>query len=94
MNSESKVPRPLRITIYSKKDCHLCENAKSILRKFAVQYPLEIEDIDIETHKEFFDRFQQEIPVVYFEGRKLFKFRIDEKRLHRTIRDAIDAMTQ
>jgi glutaredoxin len=86
--------RPLRITIYSKKDCHLCEEAKFILHKFAVQYPIQIEEIDIETHKEFFDRFHQEIPVVYFEGRKLFKFRIDEKKLHRAIRDATNAMTQ
>lgn len=81
----------MKIEIYSKKGCHLCDEAKEKLREFAGRYPLEIFEIDIEKDSEIFAKYQYEIPVVFLEGRKLFKFRIDDRKLEKAIRSAMKA---
>ncbi len=81
--------RHIQVTIYSKKDCHLCDEAKAVLRDFAVEYPLQIEEIDIESEKEVFEKFKHEIPVIFVMGRKSFKYRIDKKKLDRILKDAM-----
>lgn len=79
----------MKIEIYSKKECHLCDEAKEKLREFASRFPLEIFEIDIEKDPEIFAKYQYEIPVVFLEGRKLFKFRIDDRKLEKAIRSAM-----
>jgi glutaredoxin len=71
----------LKITIYSKPDCHLCEEAKAIIERFSDRYPLEIEMINIEQDPTLYEQYRNDIPVIFLEGRKLFKYRVDEKKL-------------
>jgi glutaredoxin len=71
----------LKLTIYSKKACHLCDEAKSVLKK----YPVELEEIDIENDPQLFEKYQYEIPVIFLDGKKLFKYRVDEKQLRRAL---------
>lgn len=78
----------MRVTIYTKKDCHLCEEAKAVLSKFAREYPLIVDEIDIESDSAIFEKYRYEIPVVLLNDRKIFKYRIDEKKLHRILREA------
>ena len=78
--------RRLRIRIYSKKDCHLCDEAKTILVNFASRYPITVEEIDIGQDAASFEKYRNEIPVIFLENRKLFKYRIDAKKLDRAIR--------
>jgi glutaredoxin len=73
----------LKLTIYTKKDCHLCEEAKSVLRK----YQVELEEVDIESDPALFEKYQYEIPVVMVEEQKLFKYRVDEKKLKRALKN-------
>jgi len=63
----------------------LCDMAKDVLRRFAKRYPLSIVEINIEDDTQLFDQFNEEIPVVFVENQKLFKYRIDEDKLARTI---------
>lgn len=79
----------MKITIYSKKDCHLCEEAKALLVRFANQYPIEIEELNIEEDEGLFEKYRDEIPVIFLNGRKLFKYRIDEKKLRKVIQSAL-----
>jgi glutaredoxin len=78
----------MKITIYTKKDCHLCEEAKAILSRFAHEYPLSVDEIDIESDSATFEKYRYEIPVVLLNDRKIFKYRIDEKKFHRILREA------
>ena len=79
----------MKITIYSKKDCHLCEEAKQVLKRFVDEYSLEIEEIDINTDKDLFEKYQFEIPVIFLNDRKLFKYRIDEQKLRKAIQSSV-----
>lgn len=79
--------RRLKLQIYSKPECHLCDEAKELVHRVAASYTLEIETVNIEEDPEVYERYKHEIPVGFLEGRKLFKYRIDEK----TLRRALDA---
>lgn len=84
-----RVVDAMKITIYSKKDCHLCEEAKQVLKRFVDEYSLEIEEIDINEDKDLFEKYQFEIPVIFLNDRKLFKYRIDEEKLRKAIQSSL-----
>lgn len=80
---------PLKLRIYSKPDCHLCEIAKEVIDRAAEKYPLEIEVINILNDPQAYALYCNDIPVGFLEGRKLFKHRIDEKALLRALDSAL-----
>ena len=73
---------PIRVEIYSRPGCHLCDEAKEVIegaRASGNLPPFELTEIDIETAPALEQRFGQEIPVVFIAGRKAFKFHVDEQ---------------
>lgn len=85
---------PLKLRIYSKPDCHLCEVAKEVIQRAAKKYPLAIEIVNILDDPRAFDLYRNDIPVGFLEDRKLFKHRIDEKTLIRAIVAALARKTE
>lgn len=75
----------LRLRIYSKPDCHLCEEAKHVLDKVAAEFHATVEVIDIEQDKEAYEKYSDEIPVIFVDDVKLFKYRVDEKKLRKVL---------
>ena len=73
--------RPIRVTLYTKRDCPLCDKAKAVLAEFEKAYPLRIEEVDIERDAALFKEYGEQIPVVFLEGRKAFKFRVEPEKL-------------
>jgi glutaredoxin len=74
-----------RVTFYTKSDCTLCHEAKTILRTLQRDLVFEIEEIDITTEAGIYAEFCEEVPVGYLDGRKLFKYRIDPTLLRRQL---------
>lgn len=72
---------PTRIEIYSKSDCHLCEEAKTIIGRFSNDFEFELLEVNIESDPALFEKFRYEIPIVFINGHKTFKYRVDPKRL-------------
>jgi hypothetical protein len=73
------------LRIYSKPDCHLCDVAKEVVRRVAMKYPLQVEVVNILEDPEAHDLYKEEIPVGVLDGRKIFKYRIDEDTLIRAV---------
>ncbi len=71
--------------LYTKKACSLCQNMKSVLEGVCGDYPLTIREIDIGTNPALHARFAEEIPVLYLDGRKAFKYRVSEAALRRRL---------
>lgn len=85
-NVDSSHAQDLRLILYSRKDCHLCEEAKiQILRSFP---GLSIEEVDVDTDPALAARFGGEVPVGFLAGEKAFKYRVDTRRLRRLLRKA------
>jgi glutaredoxin len=75
------------LLLYTRKDCCLCEEMKTVLNEVAARIPFAIEEIDVDTSSSLQEKFGNEVPVLFVNGRKAFKYRITagelEKRLKR-----------
>ena len=78
----------LEIIVYSKPDCCLCEQVKAELKKLQRLYNFVWREINILDDPSAFERFQDEIPVVLINGRKAFKYHLDERRFLRLLESA------
>lgn len=74
------------ITIYSKKDCHLCDMAKDTLIKVQQKFPFSFTEIDIEKDKAAFEKYKHLIPVIEIDGKEVFTYRVNEDELKKILR--------
>lgn len=72
------------VMIYSRPDCHLCDQAKDTLLKYADSLP-DVETIDISHDEQLLQEYGEAIPVVFVDGRERFRGRVDEFLLRRLI---------
>jgi glutaredoxin len=91
MNLLRKSRPKIKVEIYSKPDCHLCDAAKAVILEIQKDIPIEISEIDITQHPALFEEFKEQIPVVFINGRKAIKYRVDahefRKKLDRILHD-------
>jgi len=73
----------VRLILYTKPDCELCQEAKAVLLPLSRELTFELVEIDITTDAALYDAFHEEIPVGFLDGRKLFKYRVDPARIRR-----------
>jgi glutaredoxin len=66
-----------RITLYSRPDCHLCEDAREVLQRVGEPF----EEVDIETSDDLFKRYLERIPVVLVDGVEAFDLFVAEDAL-------------
>ena len=76
----------MRLTIYSKPGCHLCDEMKATVHRVALDPGIAIEEIDISTDPVLMDRYGLEIPVLMIDGKKVAKYRVSEAELRRIVR--------
>jgi thiol-disulfide isomerase/thioredoxin len=69
----------IKVEIYSKKDCPLCDEAKGVLARVRERVPFELLEIDIEGDPALFERFKDDVPVVFVDGSKAFKHHLNER---------------
>ena len=76
----------LRLTIFSKPGCHLCDEMKTVVARIGQSIPFTLEQIDISADPALEARYGLEIPVLMIDGEKVAKYRIGEKELLRALR--------
>jgi glutaredoxin len=67
------------VTIYSKPGCHLCKKMKAQLELLQQQHPFRLLEVNILDDPADFERFKEEIPVIFIAGRKAFAQRIESR---------------
>jgi glutaredoxin len=76
----------LRLTIYSKPGCHLCDDMKSVVKDGIAAHPaLSLEEIDISTDPVLLEHYGLEVPVLLIDGKKVAKYRISAMELTKAI---------
>jgi hypothetical protein len=75
----------MTLTLYSRPGCHLCDEMKAVIDRVRVDRPIELREVDITGVPDLERRYGTEIPVLEIDGRKIAKFRIDERTLRRAI---------
>ncbi len=69
------------LTLYTKPDCPLCDEARSALERVRARVPFELAVLDITSDSELFDRYGERIPVVLVDGTQAFEYVVDEGEL-------------
>jgi glutaredoxin len=75
----------VRLTIYGKPGCHLCDQMKSLVHRIISAQPngqeLSLDEIDISGDPDLLDRYGLDIPVLVIDGKKVAKYRVSEEEL-------------
>jgi len=64
------------ITLYTRPNCELCEEAKLMLELVKEDFPLEYQEVDIESDEQLHEKYMVMIPVLEKEGELLIYGRI------------------
>ena len=73
----------MEVVIYSKPGCHLCDVVKARLERLRESIAFDLREVNILEDAASFEKFKEEIPVVFMNGRKSFKYRLDERDFER-----------
>lgn len=71
----------VRVTLYTRVGCHLCDVAKEVLDAVREELPFDLDVTDIDTDPALVALYTTEVPVVLVGGRKAFKYRVDPDAL-------------
>jgi len=77
---------PVRVEIYSRPGCHLCDEAKAVIDRVRRRYAFALEVIDIEGDPSLESQYGTEIPVIAINGNKACKYRVDEAEFERKVK--------
>lgn len=79
---------PPKVELLTKPGCHLCQDAREVVRDVCAELELNWEEVSIAGDPVLADRFAEEIPVVMVDGVQRDFWTIDPGRL-RTILETI-----
>jgi glutaredoxin len=74
------------VVIYSRPGCHLCEEAKAAIMSAGGSDEFELREVNIDQEPTALERYQYDIPVVFINGIKVFKHKVDPKEFKRKLR--------
>ncbi len=78
------------ITLYTRKDCCLCDEMKEVVRQVAGEFFLNVKEMDVDSSAELRRLHGDEVPVLFINGRKAFKYRVTGAELKERLRREAD----
>ena len=78
----------VEVVLYGAPDCHLCDVAKGVVERQRELLGFELRVVDISGDDELERAYREQIPVVFVDGRKAFKYRVDPLELARHVTSA------
>ncbi len=70
-----------RVTVYTRPGCHLCEVAVQVIATVCADLGEAWSEVDITTDADLEERYTEEIPVTFVDGRQHDFWRVDPDRL-------------
>ena len=71
------------VTVYTREECHLCEDAIDAIRQVTDSVPREVEVdlVDVDSDPSLREAYGERVPYVLLDGRPAFKYRVDADEL-------------
>jgi glutaredoxin len=79
------------VVVYSRKGCHLCDVVKETLTLLQGESDFRWREVDIDLDPALRQEYNQEVPVVFIDGRKAFKYHMDRQQFLRLLTRRINA---
>ena len=70
-----------RVTLYSRTGCHLCDEARTVIEEVCAELGESYDEVDIDADPELRERFTDEVPVTFVDGRQHDFWRVSPERL-------------
>lgn len=83
--------RAVRVTLYTKQDCPLCDEAKRVLHELRRGFALSVEEVDIASRESLAERYGELVPVLKIAGGPSLFGKIDPDRLREAVSSAARA---
>ncbi|MCW2835671.1 MAG: glutaredoxin 2 [Nocardioides sp.] len=75
-----------RVTLYGRASCHLCDGAREVIAAVCAELGESFAEIDIDTDAGLQERFTEEVPVTFVDGKQHDFWRVDPDRLRAALR--------
>ena len=79
------MPVKAHVIIYTRPGCHLCEEAKAEMLAADCAASYSLEEINIDADPALKARYGWEIPVIFINGVKAFKYRLTAKEFKKRL---------
>ena len=76
----------MEVVLYTRRGCHLCEEARQEIERLKSAAEFRLVTLDIDSDPELQARFNDQVPVVFINGRKAFKYRVDRRQFLRRLK--------
>jgi glutaredoxin len=76
-----------RVVLYTRVGCHLCDEAKAVIRSVDCQSEFELEEVDIDHDAALKQRYTNDIPVIEIDGVEAFRHRVTAQAFKKKIKD-------
>lgn len=76
------------VTLYTRKQCALCDEAKSAIGEAASRYGIRValHEVDIDRDPALRERFTNDVPVIYVNGTEAFRHRVQPEEFAAYVR--------
>lgn len=71
----------VEVVLYSREECHLCEQARDVIISLQKEFPISLTEIDIDEDPSLKKKYGLKIPVIAINGEVIFESNIDIDRL-------------
>ena len=79
--------QPLEVTLYTRPGCHLCDEAKSQIAPLLAEVGGRLREVNIDADPELRERYNLDVPVIFLDGRKVAKHRVDPAQFRRQLQE-------
>ncbi|MFM9151769.1 MAG: glutaredoxin family protein [Candidatus Planktophila sp.] len=73
------------VTIYSRKGCHLCQDAYQLLESVREELAFELEIIDIDEDQTLINLYSDQVPVIHIDGMHHDFYKVDLDRFRSSL---------
>ena len=84
----ASMSKPIRVTILSREDCHLCDVVYRIATHLQSELHIDTSKVPIEGNKVLMERYGARVPVIFFDEVEHFAGNVTEEELRRAIKKA------
>ena len=85
MNATPTTTGKVRVTLYTRPGCHLCDEAKMAMRAAHCDNKYTLDEVDIESDPKLLHSYRNEIPVVLINGIEAFRHRVAPEDFRRQV---------
>jgi glutaredoxin len=85
VTAESPSGQLERITLIGREGCHLCDDAREVVRRVADDTGVGWVEVFVDADPDLLRRYSDQVPVVLVDGAQHDFWRVDETRLRRAL---------